>query len=195
MSATAAQMAVYRLLLVYQSMVDYKSILTQVFPVDTSNLPKDAGISELVPVYARERVHPLLFDGMVCYALMKDIEATSALESALSSYSDLTDPAKAVTYVMLYDLYSRNHKNQEAEAVLNHIRIMHSGLTTMECYSSVYGYIVIPFLRSVGEKDLAEKICTVWLVKYKVANLNCDPLNFSGLRSRENIIVYSSCNN
>ena len=132
--------------------------------------------------------------GMRHYAVMKDDEAIMYLESAINHFSNVEHPAKAVAYMMLYDIYCRNDTQEIAQVVLHHIRTMLSELTAMECPSSLYGLTIIPFLRSVGEMDLARGLCGLWLENFfETADLKCDRLVVTKLFSREIIAVFSFC--
>jgi hypothetical protein len=110
---------------------------------------------------------------------------------AIQNSSIIWDPVKELLFITLYDIFSRNGFAESLDATLNFIHSLHSQYTTMECYSSVYGYIIIPFLWSIGETDLARELCDTWLDNYKAADLKCDPFDF-GI-SQENIVFYSFC--
>ena len=141
------------------------------------------------------------FFGMMFYASMDDYNATMQLSAALNSpresvkavqnSSKIWDPVKALLFITLYDIFLRQRMEESLHATLGYIRDMHAQFTTMECYSSVYGYIIIPFLWSIGEIDLAEDLCEMWLNSYRMADRKCDPFDFG--MSPANIVFYSFC--
>ena len=101
-----------------------------------------------------------------------------------------------LAYTALYDVYLNSNDMKKSDEALRNIIKIFSTLSKADmerdCYSSAYGYVIIPFLHSLNEHSLKLQFCIKWLKGYISSELSsCDRLNF-GI-SREEIVILSSC--
>ena len=141
-----------------------------------------------------------LLKGLAYYATYEDSNATNALKSAIDNQCCQTELHNGIAYIALYDIYSRNGSEEDAQFALEKIHYIYNQPVSSNYFSSAYGYIIIPFLRSVNKTKLMEKLCGRWVETYctaycinKVKNLHCDPYYLHRYRSHEEILVFSFC--
>lgn len=103
--------------------------------------------------------------GLRYYATIDDINARHYLLSALDSKPDealLT----AIAHIALYSIASRRGDSKGKSDSLSQVRQLYSDMS-MSCYSPLYGTLVIPFLRSVNETQLANKLCGILIESHE----------------------------
>lgn len=119
-----------------------------------------------------------LAQGMDKYALMELDKAIPYFELALQ-YSQHTHFSKlhtTITSIGLYSIYVKLNDSLRATTSLARLKALYSECSNLTCYSPVYGYIVIPFLREGGGAGLVGELCTTWLQSYQACNTLCtDP--------------------
>ena len=90
------------------------------------------------------------------YALMDIRTAIPYLELALkhSRHTTFGELYSTIVYITLYSSHIKLNNTQMAKSTLARIQTLYRKCSQLTCYTPAYGYLVIPFFRSVNETDM-----------------------------------------
>ena len=130
--------------------------------------------------------------GLLHYALMEDTKAYFHLSNTIKEIPFLDELQTSVAYIAIFQLYVRG--NQPTGPWFNFDRIVdiYNQSISVEYSSAAFGYIVIPFLWSMNQTLLAEKLCDKWVKTY-CSKVSSDPYILHRYHSQEKIFSHSLC--
>lgn len=109
-------------------------------------------------------------NGLISYLMGDDIRAEQNLQSAfiMDDFSaSCKEVCNVILYIALYDIFSKRDDRQSAEEILTSISQLDLQDVDLTCHLDTYMHIVIPFLNSINNTDLARALSK------QIANGNC----------------------
>lgn len=138
-----------------------------------------------------------LAKGLDYYAVLDDTNAIGYFDLMVKcgQHSNVRVLHDSVAHIALYSIFQRLNNTEKAEAASTEIRRLHSQCTVMSCYAPIYGYLVIPFLRTIGESEaLTKELCNEWMASSNFT-LCTDPYSLLYKQQNRHVaLVHSSCN-